>query len=736
MTVSTIDSVVSYDAGGPGFPIPYRFLQNSDIEAVVVKQDGTSETLTSAQYTLTGAGAQNGGTLFSTYAASILSSPGNLLTISRVMLAVQPTDLRNQGRYFAETHENVFDRLTMLIQQGFSGLSRALKRPIGKSYFDAEGRLISNVADPVDPQDVVTKNWVTLLLDSVSGVVNTTTGILYDAGTLFDYLRFGVARSVNSIAALRMLSSARNQRAFVLGYYVNGDGGGGEYFIDPTDTTSVDNGGTIIVASDGARWKLSTPLAFNLKQFGAKFDGVTNDNTAWVNAFTYAVATTGVSIAINAGKSVVTGNIPLGSGGKNIIVKGAGRASRLLWAATAPLFISSGASCDELSFSDFVIDNTGISTSVANSAFSFPEGNTRTDFNNVHLLPNLATNKTAPSFYLCPPGKVNDSINFFNCYAFINKNGIQLGAGSAVWIVGGRMAGFDPTIENSFGIRLTGGMGGVWVVGTDIIGCTNGIYLGQESGITNRELFLMSACTDSCNNGLSINDSGSYTSWTGCWAASCNIANISYAPTTDAAILNIVGGTIFNAGANDSGAVFSNNGVNTNLYGKLIIDGVEIRNNKGRGISCNSGLKTALTKFSNCNIHDNGTFGRAGSVQFSLAGNVSFTNNDISSTPATLATIDSASSGLMDIHDNRGFRGISLRTPPTLGASNVDVTNNTGQRLRAYFRDGAVTSVWKNGNPVASSASAAAINVSVTYNPGDTIKWIGTAAPSVQWDFE
>ena len=154
MTVSTTDSIVDFSSGGPDFPIPYRFLQNSDIEAVLTKQDGTTETLTGAQYTLTGAGAQSGGTLTSTYAAGVLAVPGATLTVSRVMVAVQPTDLRNQGRFLAETHENVFDRLTMLIQQGFAWTRRALLRPIGKDYYDAEGRRIANVADPVQDRVV------------------------------------------------------------------------------------------------------------------------------------------------------------------------------------------------------------------------------------------------------------------------------------------------------------------------------------------------------------------------------------------------------------------------------------------------------------------------------------------------------------------------------------------------------------------------------------------------------
>lgn len=316
MTVSTTDNEVVYVSGGPAFPIPYRFLQNADIQAVLVKQDGTSETLTGAQYTLSGAGSQSGGTLTSSYAAGVLATPGASLTISRVMDAVQPTDLRNQGKYLAETHENVFDRLTMLIQQGFSGLSRALRRPIGKSYYDAEGHLISNVADPVSDQDAATKGWAGRyfgdLIDAATGLINTTIGILYDAGTLFDHLRFGVYRTVDTVAALRLLSGARNQRAFVLGYYAKGDGGGGEYFIDPADTVTADNGGSVIVGADGSRWHL-VPRHGRIapEQFGAfplSSPSVTTDATANFQAMLatgYIIQGTGETY--NATPSLVSG---------------------------------------------------------------------------------------------------------------------------------------------------------------------------------------------------------------------------------------------------------------------------------------------------------------------------------------------------------------------------------------------------------------------------------------------
>ena len=118
------------------------------------------EVLTGAQYSIIGGGIQNGGTLTSAYASSALLQGGYKLTISRSMLAVQPTDLRNQGAFLAETHEAVFDRLTMLIQQALNSLSRSLSLDIFGRFWDFKGLRGVNAADPISPQDLTTKNYV------------------------------------------------------------------------------------------------------------------------------------------------------------------------------------------------------------------------------------------------------------------------------------------------------------------------------------------------------------------------------------------------------------------------------------------------------------------------------------------------------------------------------------------------------------------------------------------------
>lgn len=91
----------------------------------------------------------------------------------------------------------------------------------------------------------------------------------------------GGVQIVNSIALLRsLLKTSASKTAITTGYYTNGDGGGGAYYYDATDVISTDNGGTVIVATDGGRWKLIHEGTVNVKQFGAKGDNTFDDTGA------------------------------------------------------------------------------------------------------------------------------------------------------------------------------------------------------------------------------------------------------------------------------------------------------------------------------------------------------------------------------------------------------------------------------------------------------------------------
>lgn len=94
---------------------------------------------------------------------------------------------------------------------------------------------------------------------------------------------------VASITALKARLKTGSPSCFVLGYYTAGDGGGGEYRYDSADITSADNGGTVIVAADGGRWKLQVQGLITPEQFGAVGNGIADD-TASINACFAAVA--------------------------------------------------------------------------------------------------------------------------------------------------------------------------------------------------------------------------------------------------------------------------------------------------------------------------------------------------------------------------------------------------------------------------------------------------------------
>ncbi|MNF24041.1 Pectate lyase superfamily protein [compost metagenome] len=99
----------------------------------------------------------------------------------------------------------------------------------------------------------------------------------FDGTNLKVQLKDRIHRVVESVAELKALDSTEYTKAYINGYYASGDGGDGEYYVDAADLVSPDNGGSVHVAADGARWKLSHRGQVNVKQFGAKGDGVTDD---------------------------------------------------------------------------------------------------------------------------------------------------------------------------------------------------------------------------------------------------------------------------------------------------------------------------------------------------------------------------------------------------------------------------------------------------------------------------
>jgi hypothetical protein len=164
MTISTTDSSISYSGNGVtlAFAVPFRFLVNGDIVAVLRSTAGVETTqILDTNYTLTGADDDAGGTL----TMIVAPASGEKLVIRRVVGITQETDYISGDSFPAESHERALDRLTMIGQQHEESLGRSLQFPVSDTAsaviptsasrankflaFDADGNAsVSSATDP------------------------------------------------------------------------------------------------------------------------------------------------------------------------------------------------------------------------------------------------------------------------------------------------------------------------------------------------------------------------------------------------------------------------------------------------------------------------------------------------------------------------------------------------------------------------------------------------------------
>ncbi|WP_337127353.1 hypothetical protein [Proteus terrae] len=160
MTVSTELSHEEYVGNGvtTDFDFRFRIFESKHLIVVVADSDGNETTLKNGtDYTIVGAGSYHGGKV-------VLNKPlarGWKILLERDLPVVQETDLRNQGKFFAEVHEDAFDYLTMLIQKALGTFSLSLRKPTYLSnYYDAKGNRIANLAPPKSGSDSANKDYV------------------------------------------------------------------------------------------------------------------------------------------------------------------------------------------------------------------------------------------------------------------------------------------------------------------------------------------------------------------------------------------------------------------------------------------------------------------------------------------------------------------------------------------------------------------------------------------------
>lgn len=131
MTINTQTNVVVAQGNGATNPFSYNFLipLAADAEVIYTDATGASTILNPAQYTITGIGNPNGGTVTYPIVGSPIAS-GTTLTIARILPLVQATTLSNQGNQYPTATEGALDYEMMALQQVSNQSGRALVAPI------------------------------------------------------------------------------------------------------------------------------------------------------------------------------------------------------------------------------------------------------------------------------------------------------------------------------------------------------------------------------------------------------------------------------------------------------------------------------------------------------------------------------------------------------------------------------------------------------------------------------
>ena len=121
----------------------FKVFVATSISVVVADTDGNETTLTlTTDYTLTGVGETSGGNVVLVNSGQVWLTGGFLttgytITIRRIRELKQQTDIRNQGDYFPEAHEDEFDKQIMVDQQQQDELDRSVKVAVTETGVDA-----------------------------------------------------------------------------------------------------------------------------------------------------------------------------------------------------------------------------------------------------------------------------------------------------------------------------------------------------------------------------------------------------------------------------------------------------------------------------------------------------------------------------------------------------------------------------------------------------------------------
>ncbi|HAG0017554.1 TPA: hypothetical protein G8O67_004940, partial [Salmonella enterica] len=181
-----------YIANGSTTVFPYKFLLNQASDLRVT----ASGKVIASGFSVSGEGNPSGGQI----TFSLPPASGTKIAIIRNIPLRRDTEYQDNGDLLASTINADFDRLWMAVQGVDAVKDLALSRT-GQDvdHYDAQGRQVKNLKDPVDPQDAVPKSTLDAAVTRMGQQVQ-------DAKTHLDVV--GQSVSQNAVAAKQSEANA------------------------------------------------------------------------------------------------------------------------------------------------------------------------------------------------------------------------------------------------------------------------------------------------------------------------------------------------------------------------------------------------------------------------------------------------------------------------------------------------------------------------------------------------
>lgn len=186
----------------PTYPYGFKILDATDLRVTVRDLVGAETRLTyPTHYSVAGVGLKAGGSITLVGGGNPWQDgSGNLLTgvsisTRRVRPLTQETDIRNQGDFAAEVHEDTFDNLTMVLQQQQDELDRSIK--IGETHEAFNADLPAIIAGAAIGYNATGDGLATILMTGSAAISAFMLTVLDDANAAAVRATLGIAASDN-----------------------------------------------------------------------------------------------------------------------------------------------------------------------------------------------------------------------------------------------------------------------------------------------------------------------------------------------------------------------------------------------------------------------------------------------------------------------------------------------------------------------------------------------------------